>query len=95
MWQVVSILEYCELWLEFKGNLAPFRVALAAPQEFETPEEFEEREFPDLQPKRYFVSEWFDSIDDAKNLMNETAQFYSDRSAKYLFFRELRKPLVE
>ncbi|UCE11167.1 MAG: hypothetical protein JSW61_04305 [Candidatus Thorarchaeota archaeon] len=91
----MSVMAYCELWLEFKGNLAPFRVALAAPPDFETPEEFVEREYADLQPKRYFVSAWFDGIDDAKDLMNKTAQFYSDRSIKYLFFRELRKPLVE
>jgi hypothetical protein len=76
-----------------KKGFKVFRVALLVPVEFDVPNEFEESVVqPELPEKQLFVSEWFDGIANAKQLMDKAAEFYGDREIKYLFFREIRRP---
>ena len=90
------MVSYCELWLEMKGQLKEFRVALLAPEGEELPVGFVENEFQNMLPeKKLYVSQWFDGIAAAKKAMNNAAQFYTDRDIKFLFFREIRKPQGE
>ncbi|TFG11954.1 hypothetical protein EU537_10785 [Candidatus Thorarchaeota archaeon] len=76
-----------------KEGFKVFRVALLVPIEFDVPGEFEKSAVqPDLPEKQLFVSDWFDGIAGAKELMDDAAEFYGDRKIKYLFFREIRRP---
>nr|KXH72262.1 MAG: hypothetical protein AM325_01950 [Candidatus Thorarchaeota archaeon SMTZ1-45] len=83
---------YCELWLESKGGLAQFRVALLVPKEFEQPEGFTLTDTQHDTDKKFYVSEWYDGIAKAKKAIDAAAKFYSDRDLKFLYFREIRKP---
>ncbi|MDF1539968.1 MAG: hypothetical protein P1Q69_13810 [Candidatus Thorarchaeota archaeon] len=85
---------HCELWLEMKRYEKSFRVALLVPDDFEVPEEYTRCEgYQHPSKKRFFKTEWFSGIKGAKDKMNETAEFYSKKDAKFLFFREIREPL--
>ncbi|MFX1603600.1 MAG: hypothetical protein ACFFCK_08955 [Promethearchaeota archaeon] len=81
-------MEYCELWLETEDH--KFRVALLAPDSFEVPEGFSLLSSSDPSGKMLYVSEWYPGIVKAKDHINDAARFYSDRSEKFLFFREIR-----
>jgi hypothetical protein len=81
-------MEYSELWLETDNS--KFRVALLIPESFEIPEGFTLLRASDPSGKMLYVSEWYPGITKAKNHINDAARFYSDRSEKFLFFREIR-----
>ncbi|MFW9795291.1 MAG: hypothetical protein ACFFEE_13370 [Candidatus Thorarchaeota archaeon] len=83
---------YCELWLESKGGLSQFRVALLAPEEFDLPEGFTLANSQHDPDKKFYVSCWYDGIVAAKKAIDAAAQFYSERDLKFLYFREIRKP---
>jgi len=83
---------YCELWLESKGGLSQFRVALLVPDGFELPEGFTLTNTQHDPDKKFYVSEWYDGIVKAKKAIDAAAKFYSDRDLKFLYFREIRKP---
>ncbi len=83
---------YCELWLESKGGLSQFRVALLVPDDFELPEGFTLADAQHDPDKKFYVSEWHHGIAQAKKAIDAAAQFYSDRDLKFLYFREIRKP---
>ena len=83
---------YCELWLESKAGLSQFRVALLVPDEFELPEGFALSGAQPNPNKKFYVSEWYDGIKEAKKAIDAAAQFYSDKNLKFLYFREIRKP---
>lgn len=91
---LVRNVSYSELWLEMNGSMNKFRVALMTPDGFEIPEGFiqAEKQNPDNEKIRW-VTEWIEGIKKAKDEINRAAQFYSDRDIKFLFFRELRKPI--
>lgn len=71
-----------------------FRVALLVPENEEVPEGFEEfKGYSKAPEKRFFASEWFPGIKQAKDKMDATAQFYNEKGTKFLFFREIRRPI--
>jgi len=77
-----------------KSTEKSFRVALLVPDNLEVPERYTLCEgYQHPSEKRFFKTEWFSGIVAAKDKMTETAQFYSDNGAKFLFFREIREPL--
>ncbi|MFX1256404.1 MAG: hypothetical protein ACFFAN_00950 [Promethearchaeota archaeon] len=85
---------YCEFWLEMRASDKSFRVVLAAPSEFDFPDYFTLGDVQTLLPeKKIYVSLWFSSIIPAKGLLLDAAQFYNNRSIKFLLFMEIRKPL--
>ncbi|MHA1928244.1 MAG: hypothetical protein ACTSV2_06665 [Candidatus Thorarchaeota archaeon] len=85
---------HSELWLEMKGSMKQFRVALLIPEGFEIPEGFSQAEKQRTDTEKIFlVTEWIDGIKKAKDEINRAAKFYNDREIKFLFFRELRKPI--
>ncbi|TFG34243.1 hypothetical protein EU527_04295 [Candidatus Thorarchaeota archaeon] len=86
---------YCELWLESPGGTSSFRVALLAPDEFELPEGFVLSDAQIDSEKKLYVSNWFEGIIAAKKAIDVAAQFYSDRDLKFLYFREIRRPVSE
>lgn len=83
---------YSELWLESEANMSRFRVALLVPDEFELPEGFALADTQHDPEKKFYVSQWFDGIKQAKTAIDAAAKFYSDRDLKFLYFREIRKP---
>jgi hypothetical protein len=83
---------YCELWLESKGGVSQFRVALLAPDEFSLPDGFSLADNQIDPDKKLYVSEWFDGIVTAKKAIDAAAKFYQDQDLKFLYFREIRKP---
>lgn len=83
---------YCELWLESKSGLSQFRVALLVPDGFELPEGFTLADTQHELSKKFYVSEWYDGIIEAKRAIDAAAKFYSDKDLKFLYFREIRKP---
>ena len=83
---------YCELWLESKGGVSQFRVALLIPDEFELPEGFILADNQHDPNKKFYVSDWLDGIVAAKKAIDAAAKFYQDRDLKFLYFREIRKP---
>ncbi|TFG34324.1 hypothetical protein EU527_03755 [Candidatus Thorarchaeota archaeon] len=84
---------YCELWLESTGGTTSFRVALLAPDEYELPEGFSPCELQVHPDKKLYVSDWVEGILAAKKAIDVAAQFYSDRDLKFLYFREIRRPV--
>ena len=84
---------YCELWLESEGGMSSFRVALLAPDEFELPEGFTLSEAQMDPDKKLYLSEVYEGIVAAKKAIDNAAQFYSDRDLKFLYYREIRKPI--
>jgi len=83
---------YCELWLESKGGVSQFRVALLAPDEFALPEGFSLAENQVDPDKKLYVSDWYEGIVAAKKAIDAAAKFYQDQDLKFLYFREIRKP---
>ncbi|MCK5151607.1 MAG: hypothetical protein KAQ65_07200 [Candidatus Thorarchaeota archaeon] len=87
-------MSHCELWLEIKGEEKSFRVALLVPDEIIVPEGYTRCVgYDHPSKKKFYVSDWYPSIGPVKEKMNEIAQFYNDKGVKFLFFREIRKPL--
>ncbi len=87
-------MSHCELWLEIKSVEKSFRVALLVPDDTIVSEGYERCVgYNDPANKKLYVSEWYPSIAPAKEKMDETALFYNDNGVKFLFFREIRKPL--
>jgi hypothetical protein len=84
---------YCELWLESEGGMASFRVALLAPEEFDLPEGFTLSESQIDPDKKLYLSEVVEGIVSAKKAIDAAAQFYSERDLKFLYYREIRKPV--
>ena len=84
---------YCELWLESEGGMSSFRVALLVPDEFELPDGFTLSEAQMDPDKKLYLSEVFEGIVAAKKAIDKAAQFYSDRDLKFLYYREIRKPV--
>ena len=84
---------YCELWLESAGGTSSFRVALLAPDEYELPDGFILSDAQIDPEKKLYVSDWYDGIVAAKKAIDIAAKFYSDRDLKFLYFREIRKPI--
>jgi hypothetical protein len=84
---------YCELWLESEGGMSNFRVALLAPDEFELPEGFSLSEFQIDPDKKLYFSDIFEGIKAAKKAIDKAAEFYSKRDLKFLYYREIRKPI--
>ncbi|MCJ7817665.1 MAG: hypothetical protein MUP60_02335 [Candidatus Thorarchaeota archaeon] len=85
---------YCELWLESEGGVSSFRVALLAPDEFEVPVGFTLCESQIDPDKKFFLSDVLEGIVTAKKAIDSAAQFYSDRDLKFLYYREIRKPIT-
>ncbi len=84
---------YCELWLESEGGMSSLRVALLAPDEYELPEGFIISESQVDQDKKLYYSEVLDGIMAAKKAIDKAAEFYSERDLKFLYYREIRKPI--
>jgi hypothetical protein len=84
---------YCELWLESEGGLSSFRVALLAPEEFDLPQGFTLSETQIDPDKKLYLSEALEGIVAAKKAIDAAAQFYSERDLKFLYYREIRKPV--
>ena len=83
---------YSELWIE-KSNTRThsFRAAILVPSGWDIPKGFSKaNEQSYLPDKILFVSDWFDGIHEAKKLVNEGAEFFRDRSSKFLLFMEIR-----
>jgi hypothetical protein len=71
-----------------------FRVALLVPVDIEVAEGYSLcKEDMDDSGNRLFVSEWTDGIASARDKIDKTAQSYSEQGVKFLFFREIRKPV--
>ncbi|MHA1740650.1 MAG: hypothetical protein ACTSVD_01010 [Candidatus Thorarchaeota archaeon] len=82
---------YCELWLEMRTPNRAFRVALLVPVGFNTPERFERLVMRDkISGREFYVSPWYSGIIEAKDAMDEAAEYYASRSIQFLFFREIR-----
>jgi len=86
------LMTYCELWLESDG-ISTFRVALLVPDEFELPEGFTLSEYQIDPDKKLYLSEAEEGIKAAKKAIDAAAQFYSDRDLKFLYYREIRRPV--
>ncbi len=84
---------YCELWLESEGGMSSLRVALLAPDEYELPEGFTISESQIDPDKKLYYSEVLDGIMAAKKAIDKAAEFYSERDLKFLYYREIRKPI--
>ncbi|MHA1138265.1 MAG: hypothetical protein ACTSSE_17435 [Candidatus Thorarchaeota archaeon] len=84
---------YCELWLESEGGVSSFRVALLVPEEFDLPEGFTISESQIDPDKKLYLSDVMEGIVAAKKAIDAAAQFYSERDLKFLYYREIRKPV--
>ncbi len=84
---------YCELWLESEGGMSSLRVALLAPDEYELPEGFTISESQIDPDKKLYYSEVLEGIMAAKKAIDKAAEFYSERDLKFLYYREIRKPM--
>ncbi|MFW9813479.1 MAG: hypothetical protein ACFFF9_13535 [Candidatus Thorarchaeota archaeon] len=84
---------YSELWLESESGMSTFRVALLVPEQFEIPEGFKVANNQIDPDKKFYVSEWIEGIIAAKKAIDAAAKFYSDKDLKFLYFREIRKPM--
>ena len=84
---------YCELWLESEGGMSSLRVALLAPDEYDLPEGFTISESQVDPDKKLYYSEVLDGIMAAKKAIDKAAEFYSERDLKFLYYREIRKPM--
>lgn len=84
---------YCELWLESEGGVSSFRVALLVPEEFEVPDGFSFCESQIDPDKKFYLSDVLEGIVTAKKAIDRAAQFYSERDLKFLYYREIRKPI--
>ncbi len=87
-----DLLTHCELWLEMKGKT--FRVAILVPDGIAVVEGFASCDgYEHPSGKTLYVTKWYDEIAGARDEMDVAAKFYNDKGIKFLFFRELRKPL--
>ncbi|MGY5860164.1 MAG: hypothetical protein RTU63_12400 [Candidatus Thorarchaeota archaeon] len=84
---------YCELWLESEAGVSSFRVALLAPDEFDLPEGFTISESQIDPDKKLYLSDVVEGIVAAKKAIDAAALFYSERDLKFLYYREIRKPV--
>lgn len=84
---------YCELWLESEGGMSSLRVALLAPDEYELPEGFTISESQVDPEKKLYYSDILEGIMAAKKAIDKAAEFYSERDLKFLYYREIRKPM--
>ena len=84
---------YCELWLESEGDMTSFRVALLVPDEFELPDGFTLSESQMDPDKKLYLSAVLEGIVAAKKAIDKAAEFYSERDLKFLYYREIRKPI--
>ncbi|MCK4566723.1 MAG: hypothetical protein KAU48_05370 [Candidatus Thorarchaeota archaeon] len=84
---------YCELWLESEGGMSSLRVALLAPDEYELPEGFTISESQVDPDKKLYYSDVLEGIMAAKKAIDKAAEFYSERDLKFLYYREIRKPM--
>ncbi len=87
------LMTYCELWLESEGGMSSLRVALLAPDEYELPEGFTISESQIDPDKKLYFSEILEGIMAAKKAIDKAAEFYSERDLKFLYYREIRKPI--
>ena len=84
---------YCELWLESEGGMSSLRVALLAPDEYELPDGFTISESQVDPDKKLYYSDVLEGIMAAKKAIDKAAEFYSERDLKFLYYREIRKPI--
>lgn len=89
-------MDYCELWLEMEAGTRRFRVVLLAPEGMELPDGYEtDSANRVVYGKRLCYSKWYDGIKGAKESIEESAKFYTDREIRFLLFSEIRKPIDE
>ncbi len=86
----IDDLNYCEMWLEMNHHTDSFRVALLTPIGVEFPTGYEEYPVQNFMDKVFHVSIWFETIHLAIDFLNSTAEFYRERSIRFLIFREIR-----
>ncbi len=67
-----------------------FRVALLTPIGVEFPDGYTVYPVQNFENKIFHVSTWFETIFLAEGFMNRTAEFYKERSIRFLIFREIR-----